>query len=63
MPMSESARITPAARPATGSAWLVVLVLAAAAATLIIGLSFKTSNTPASIDGTTATTSQLVEGP
>lgn len=60
--MSESARLTTAARPATASAWLVVLVLAAVAATWIIGLSFSTNNTPASIDGTTATTSHLVDG-
>lgn len=61
--MSESARTTTSARPATGSAWLVVLVLTVLAATVIIGLSFKTSNTPASIDGTTATTSHLVDAP
>lgn len=61
--MSDSARLHAAARPATGSAWLVVLVLAALALTLIIGLAFSTSNTPSSIDGTTATSSELVEGP
>lgn len=62
-PMSESARLTPATRPARGSAWLVVLVMTALALTLIIGLSFSTDNTPASITGRTATSSELVDGP
>jgi hypothetical protein len=60
--MSESSRLHTPARPATASAWLAVLVLAALAATVIIGLAFSTRNVPASIDGTTATTSQRVEG-
>ena len=60
--MSESTRLHEPARPATASAWLAVVVLAALAATLIIGLAFSASNTPASIDGTTATTTQPVEG-
>ena len=62
-PMSESARLTPAARPARGSAWLVVLVMTAIALTVIVGLSFSTDNTPASITGRTATSSELVDGP
>ena len=60
--MSESASQHTAARPATASAWIVVLVLAALAATLIIGLAFSADNTPASIDGTTATSSEPLEG-
>lgn len=60
--MSESASLHTPARPATTSAWLVVLVLAALAATVIVGLSFSTSNTQSSIDGTTATSSQPLEG-
>lgn len=61
--MSQSARtLTPAARPATASAWIVVLVILALVVVIIVGLSFTTNNTPASIDGTTATTSHLVDG-
>ena len=61
--MSQSApTASPAARAATSSALLVVLVLLALLAVVIIGLSFSTNNTPSSIDGTTATTSQFVEG-
>lgn len=60
--MSESSRLQTAARPATASAWLVVLVLVALSAVVIIGLAFSARNTPASIDGTTATTSEPVEG-
>ena len=61
--MSQSARtLATAARPATASAWIVVLVISALLLTVLVGLSFTTSNTPASIDGTTATTSHLVDG-
>ncbi len=60
--MSESASLHTPARPATASACLVVIVLAALAATVIIGLSFSASNTPSSINGTTATSSQPLEG-
>lgn len=60
--MSESASLHTAARPATASAWIVVLVLLALAATVIVGLSFSVQNTPASIDGTTATSSEPLEG-
>ena len=60
--MSESASLHTAARPATASAWIVVLVLLALAATIIVGLAFSTQNTPASIDGTTATSTQQLEG-
>ena len=61
--MSQSARsLTATSRPATGSAWLVVGVLLALALVVLVGLAFTTRNTPASIDGTTATTSHLVDG-
>ena len=53
---------SPASRPATAAASLVVLVLVALSVVLIIGLSFSGNNTSSSIDGTTATTSHLVEG-
>lgn len=62
-PMSESARLSPAARPARGSAWLVVVVMTVITLTVIIGQSFSTDNTPASITGRTATSSELVDGP
>lgn len=45
----------------TASAILVVLVIAAAALLVVAVLFFSTENTPASIDGRTATTSQHVE--
>ena len=61
--MSQSARsLSATARPATAAAWIVVLVLAALVVTVLRGLAFSVSNTPASIDGTTATTSQFVDG-
>lgn len=60
--MSESAAHAPA-RPATASAWLVVLVVTALAAIFIVTAAFSGGNTPASIDGTTATTSHRVDGP
>lgn len=49
-------------RPATASAWLVVLVIGGIAAVIIISAAFSGNNTDASIDGTSATTSHLVDG-
>ena len=61
--MSQSARsLSATARPATASAWIVVLVLAALVVVILVGLAFSGRNTPASIDGTTATTTQPVDG-
>jgi len=61
--MPETARTATAARPATASAWLVVLVISAIAAVVIVTAAFSGNNTRSSIDGTTATTSHLVDGP
>jgi hypothetical protein len=61
--MSQSARsLSATARPATASAWIVVVVMTALVVVVLLGLSFSGRNTPASIDGTTATTSQSVDG-
>jgi hypothetical protein len=61
--MSPSAAASTAhPRPATGSAWLVVLVIGIVAGLVLITFAFSTNNTPASVDGTTATTSQFVDG-
>lgn len=43
------------------AAILVVLTIAAVAATIIVVFAFSTQRTPASIDGTTATTSQFID--
>ena len=44
----------------TPLAWVVSLTIAAGLALVVIVASFSQNNTPASIDGTTATTSQWV---
>ena len=52
--------------PRTGSttplAWVVSLTIAAGLALVVIVAAFSQNNTPASVDGTTATTSQWVGG-
>ena len=48
--------------PATGLALLVALVIGGIGAVVIIVAAFSADNTDASIDGVTATTSQLVDG-
>lgn len=53
---------TPAKTTSTTlSAVVVVLVIAAVAALVIVVHAFSTSETPMSIDGTTATTSQHLD--
>ena len=42
-------------------AWLVTLTIAAGLALIVIVASFSQNNTPASVDGSTATTSQWVD--
>ena len=53
----------PAGRQSTVAALVVVLVITALAAIVLLTATFSTSNTPASVDGTAATTSQFVENP
>jgi hypothetical protein len=55
-PATPDKRSTPGT---TASAILVVAVIAAAAILIVVVLAFSTDNTPASIDGRTATTSQF----
>jgi hypothetical protein len=48
--------------PATsGQAVLVVAVLAVVAAIIVLALAFSTENTPNSVGGTTATSSQHID--
>jgi hypothetical protein len=42
-------------------ALVIAIALGVALLLIIVTLAFSTSNTPASIDGTTATTSQFIE--
>ena len=52
-------------RPAGSTAplaWVVTLTIAAGLALVVIVASFSQNNTPASIDGDTATTSHYVDG-
>jgi hypothetical protein len=60
MPSATTATDTP--RPATASAWLVVLVIGLVAAAVIIGFAFSANNARASVDGPRATSSQFVDG-
>jgi hypothetical protein len=59
--MSPSAAASDRVRPATASAWLVVLVIGILGAVIVLGFAFSTSNARASVDGTSATTSHLLE--
>lgn len=59
--MSDTAGAT-ADRQATTAAWLVVILLVVLAAGMILTAAFSADNTPSSIDGTTATTSHLLDG-
>lgn len=58
--MSDTADAT-SERQATAAAWLVVALLGVLAAGMILTAAFSANNTPSSIDGTTATTSHLVD--
>jgi hypothetical protein len=42
-------------------AWIVTLVIAAGLVIVVMTAAFSQNNTPASIDGTTATTSQFID--
>ncbi len=52
---------TPSDRSANAMAWLVTLVIAAGLVAIVVIFAFSNNNTPASIDGTTATTSHYID--
>ena len=52
---------TPTDTAANAAAWLVSLVILAGLVGIVVIFAFSNNNTPASIDGTTATTSQFID--
>ncbi|MGE0793994.1 MAG: hypothetical protein AB7H43_04175 [Acidimicrobiia bacterium] len=55
-----STESSPAASPTAPLALVVSIGLAAVLALIVLTLSFSTANVPASVDGTSATTSQYL---